>query len=612
MWQGASPSAVVNGAAGMTIAALLIMALYFGRDLLIPLATAGILSFILAPSVRRLAGWGMPQGPSVAIVVAALLVCLFAGATFTGRQIASLVEELPRHEANLRDKARFVHFAFAGSGIWQQAAATIRNIEDEVRDPQTESKPVKIEVAQDTNPPFFALFEYTRSSLPSLATAGLALILTIFMLLEYGDLRDRIVRLMGPAQIGRSTQLIEEAGSDLAHFLFLQSGLNASFGIFVGGALWAIGVPSPGLWGVLAAIMRFVPYVGSFLAAVFPLALAAMVDAGWWMLVETAAVFVIGEPLVGQIIEPFLFGTQTRLSPIAVLLSAVFWTLLWGPVGLILAVPLTLSIAVLGQHMPRLEFMRILLGNEPALTPPQQLYNRLLVGDAMQAAKDADHWLGKNSLVSYLDAVVIPSLRIASDDQNRSILGRQQRIDLAEAIDEYIQLVKEALDYKCEQLAATNKPAAHRRNVMAVIIAGRGILDHAASELVADAIRLYLGISVQCPSLGGLTAISAAAQASDDERPDIVVLISVGAVTPPQLNLLQQRTRRHFSQSDVVVGCWGQQHTGAQRRDADPDSLHFAASAKALIELIGRIADERNHTALDRRPAQLITQPLRI
>jgi predicted PurR-regulated permease PerM len=151
------------------------------------------------------------------------------------------------------------------------------------------------------------------------------------MLLQYRDLRDRAVRLMGTAEIGRSTQAFDEAGSDLAHFLLLQSSLNVSFGIFVGVALWAIGVPSPVLWGAIAAIMRFVPYIGVFVAAALPLALAAMVDPGWWMVLETAAVFVIGEPLVGQIVEPLLFGSQTRLSPLAMVLGTAFWALLWRP-----------------------------------------------------------------------------------------------------------------------------------------------------------------------------------------------------------------------------------------------------------------------------------------
>jgi predicted PurR-regulated permease PerM len=249
MWPGSSPSAVVNGAAGMIIATLVVVALYAGRDLFMPLALAGLLGFVLAPLVRRLTNWGLPNGLSVALVVALLLGSLFAGGTIVGRQLTQLLEDLPTHEANLRDKARFVHFELGGAGIWQRAAATVRRIDEEVRDPQTD-KPLKIEVAQGANDSLTTIFEYTRMSAPSLMSAVLVLLLTIFILLQYRDLRDRMVRLMGTAEMGRSTQAFDEASADLAHYLLLQSGVNASFGVFVALSLWAIVIPSPVLCGV--------------------------------------------------------------------------------------------------------------------------------------------------------------------------------------------------------------------------------------------------------------------------------------------------------------------------------------------------------------------------
>jgi predicted PurR-regulated permease PerM len=278
MWPGSPSTSVVNGAAGLIIVAFVILGLYGGRDLLIPLALAGILSFILFPVVRRLTNWGIPQGLAVTLVVTALIAAVLGGVTFAGSQVAQLLEEVPRHETNLREKARYVHSFVGGSGIWSRAVETLRNVEQEVHDPETESKPLKIETPDR---PLSVVLEYTRSTVPSIATAGLSLIMTIFMLLQYGELRDRVVRLMGIAEIGRSTQALNEAGYDVAHFLLLQTGLNVSFGVFIATALWLIGVPSPGLWGAVAALMRFVPYGGSALAGIFPIALAAMVDPGW-------------------------------------------------------------------------------------------------------------------------------------------------------------------------------------------------------------------------------------------------------------------------------------------------------------------------------------------
>ena len=423
VWPRNSSPSIVNGAAGAIMVTIVILGLYSGRDLLIPLALAGILSFILFPLVRRLINWGVPQGLAVTFVVAALIAAVLRGITFAGHQVAQLLEEVPRHETNLREKARHVHSLLGETGIWQRAIDTFRNVEQEVHDPETESKPLKIEVAPDR--PLSILLEYTRSTVPSIATAGLSLVMTIFMLLQYGELRDRVVRLMGVAEIGRSIQALNEAGYDLAHFLLLQTGLNVSFGVFIATALWLIGIPSPGLWGAAAAVMRYVPYVGSALAGIFPIALAAMIDPGWWKLMETAAVFVGGDIIVGQFLEPLLFGSRTRLSSIAVIFGAAFWTLLWGPIGLILAVPLTLTIVVIGQHIPHLEFLRVLLGNEPVLEPHQKLYRQLLAEDTAEAAKDAERLLEEESgYIKYLDKTVIGCLQIASDDRRRGVLGK--------------------------------------------------------------------------------------------------------------------------------------------------------------------------------------------
>jgi hypothetical protein len=428
------------------------------------------------------------------------------------------------------------------------------------------------------------------------------------MLLQYQDLRDRVVRLMGTAEIGRSTQALNQAGDDLAHFFLLQSSLNAAFGLFVGLALWAIGVPSPALWGAIAALMRFVPYVGAFVAAAFPLALAAMVDPGWSMFLQTAVVFLVGETLVGQVIEPLLFGSQTHLSPLAVLIGAMFWTLVWGPVGLILAVPLTLAIVVMGQHFPHLEFLRVLLGNEPALQPQEQLYHQLLSGEADQAAKHADRWIGEKTFESYLDEVAIPSLRVASEDQKRGVLGREQTNELKETIAEYIGHLKESLDFKLEQQAATiaAKSDAARRTTTVFVIAGRGNLDLAAAELVADAIRVDLGIEAACPSLGGLTGISAAAEAASDQQPDIVALVSVGAVTPAQLELLHRRVSRTFPRSQLIVGYWGESGEPAPKDGPGEPAVLHADSAATLIDLVGRIADEKRGPEASRQPATAV------
>jgi predicted PurR-regulated permease PerM len=606
MGPGNASTPTVNAAAGLIVITLVIFGLYVGRDLLIPLALAGILSFILFPVVRRLTHWGVPQGFAVTLVATALISAVLGGVGFAGGQVAQLLEELPRHETNLREKARHVHSFLGGSGIWQRTIETLRNVEQEVHDPETESKPLKIEAASDQ--PLSVLLEYTRSTLPSIATAGLSMVITIFMLLQYNELRDRVVRLMGAAEIGRSTQALNEAGYDLAQFLLLQTGLNVSFGVFIAAALWLIGVPSPGLWGVVAALMRFVPYVGSALAGIFPVALSAMVDPGWWMLLETAAVFIGGDIAVGQFVEPLLFGSRTRLSPISVVTGAAFWTLLWGPIGLVLAVPLTLMIVVFGQHVPHLKFLHILLGNEPVLEPHQTLYRQLLAGDTTESGNDAERSLEQNGYIRYLDQAVIACLQMASADRQRGVLGKGQLEDLKAILPEYIAQIRELLDFEHEQHSARmrqGETAPPLKSATAVVvIAGRGIIDHAAAELVADAIRSELGISTQCPSLGGLTGISTAARGAHDSETDIVVLVSVGEVTGAQLDLLVGRVKRVFEESAIVIGYWGGPKNAVSLRKEHEGGLVFAAdTVDALVDTVGRIANER--TTNPRRPPPL-------
>jgi predicted PurR-regulated permease PerM len=595
MWPGHSTNPVIHCAAALVVAALVILALYVGRDLLIPLALAGILSFILFPLVRRLTNWGIPQGLAVTLVISALIAALLGGITLAGRQVSQLLEEVPRHESNLRAKARTVQVLLGGTGVWQRAIETLRNVEQEVHDPEADPKPLKIEVAQDR--PLSIFLEYIRSTLPSIVTAGLSVVMTIFILLQYGELRDRIVRLMGVTEIGRSTQALNDAGDDVAVFLLLQTGLNVSFGIFIAAALWLIGVPNPALWGAIATIMRFVPYVGSAISGIFPVALAAMVDPSWWMLIESATVFVGGDIIVGQLVEPLLFGSRTHLSSIAVVFGAAFWTLLWGPVGLILAVPLTLTIVVIGQHVPHLEILRVLLGNEPVLEPHQKLYRQLLVGDTMEAAKDADRWIEERGYIRYLEEAAIACLEMASDDRQRGVLGKDRLNAFKAILPEYVAQVEELLGFKNEQESASNgecQKTPPTEDASVVVIAGRGAIDQAAAELIAGAIRFELGISAECPSLGGLTGITAAGRARDDAPPDQLVLVSVGELTAAQLELLVNRAKRVFEGSAVAIGYWGgPKIVDSLHKDFHRDPIFAAETVSALVDSVGRVASER-------------------
>ena len=273
-----------------------------------------------------------------------------------------------------------------------------------------------MEVLERESTPLELLRDVVVPVIAPLATVGIVFIVLIFILLQREDLRDRMIRLFGSSDLHRTTVAMDDAARRLSRYFLLQLGLNACFGLLISVGLWLIGVPSPLLWGIFAALMRFVPYIGAIIAGALPAALAAAVDPGWSMALLTVALFVVAEPVMGNVIEPLVYGQSTGLSPFAVVVSAIFWTWLWGPIGLLLATPLTLCLVVLGRHVDRLEFLDVLLGDRPALTPAENLYQRMLAGDPDEALESAEQLLKERSLTSYYDDVVLGGLRLAAND----------------------------------------------------------------------------------------------------------------------------------------------------------------------------------------------------
>ena len=291
-----------------------------------------------------------------------------------------------------------------------------------------------------------------------LATTGIIIIFVIFILLQREDLRNRLIRLAGSHDLQRTTAALDDAAARLSRLFLIQLLLNGTFGMVIGTGLWIIGMPSAVLWGILAAVLRFVPYIGAVIAAAFPLALAVAVDPGWSMLLWTLALFLVVEPLVGQVIEPMVYGHSTGLSPVAVVASATFWTALWGPIGLVLATPLTVCLVVLGRHVERLEFLDIMFGDRPALSPPEIFYQRMLAGDPTEAAEKAEEFLKERSLSSYYDEVALKGLQLAQADAERGALDQERLTKIRDAVREFANDLsdqddrpppKAQLDHRC-------------------------------------------------------------------------------------------------------------------------------------------------------------------
>jgi predicted PurR-regulated permease PerM len=424
----------------MAVAALIIAALYFGREIFVPVALAVLLSFVLAPFVMRLHSWRVPRTVSVLVVVFIGFSIIFSLGGLMVSQASRLAGKLPGYQQTLSDKIESLRGLMGGSGTLEQASTVLKQLGTELQHPdvtnqpdnnlvqQPPVKPIPVEVKQPDPGALTTLAAIIEPLLAPLTRTGIVVIFVVFILLQREDLRNRVVRLAGSGDIQRTTAALDDAGKRLSKLFLTQIAFNAVFGLAIGIGLELIGVPSAPLWGLIAMILRFVPYIGALISAVFPLILAAAVGSGWEMLVLTAALFVVLELLAGQVLEPLIFGHSTGLSPVAIILAASFWTWLWGPVGLVLATPLTVCLVVIGRHVDRLKFLDIMLGDRPPLTPPQLVYQRMLAGDPMEAAEQAHEHLKNASLEDYYDTILLKGLRLAEVDNRLGHLN-EDRLD---------------------------------------------------------------------------------------------------------------------------------------------------------------------------------------
>ncbi len=441
---------------------LIVIVLYIGQPVLVPLALAVILAFVLSPAVRVLRRLGLANSPSVIIVVAVAFAAIFSVGALITQQLGSLVSELPRYQMTLREKVKALKDVAEGSsGAIKQASETLKDLQHELDAPDAPAvsgnqpsingtvpalgqKPVPVELRNPVATPLDQLQSIIGVALTPIATTGLVLLFVLFLLLQREDVRDRAIRLLGSHDLEKSTAAMDDAGDRLGRYFLTLTAINTGYGIFIAAGLWMIGVPSPILWGVLAALMRFVPFLGSFISAVCPLVLAAAVDPGWSMFLWTLALYLISEPLMGNVIEPVVQGQRTGLSPLAIVLSAAFWTLLWGPIGLLLSIPLTVVLVVLGYHVERLEFLNVLLGDTPPLSPAERFYQRMLAGDPAEAVEQAEKILKKKTtLIDYYDDVVIEGLRLAQNDADRGTLEPERLADIRDTAEIVIETLND-------------------------------------------------------------------------------------------------------------------------------------------------------------------------
>ena len=421
-----------------------------------------------------------------------------------------------------------------------------------------------------------------------LETTLIVLIVAIFILLQREDLRDRFIRLFGSSDLHRTTAAMDDAGQRLSRYFLSQLAVNTCFGIVIGLGLWLIGIPAPSMWGILAGLLRFVPYVGSLLAAIAPMALGAAVDPGWSMAIYVAALFLIVEPVTGYVVEPMLYGHSTGLSPISVVVSAIFWTWLWGPIGLILSTPLTLCLVVMGRHVKSLEFFDVMLGDRPALTPTESFYPPVLANNPDEALAQAEGLLADRPLVDYYDGVVLEGLKLAAEDEARGTINAARAGVMA-------QTMLAVIADLGEHAGTPAQPPPANTGGTVACIAGRGPFDDAVTAMLAQLLGERGVATRSIPH----TAVSREAIGNLD-------LTGIGAVaisylqlagSPAHLRYLIKRVRQRAPDVRVIVGLWPEGEA-AMSDEAIQRSIGADAYVGSLAQAVEKASEAARSPAL--------------
>lgn len=600
---------------------MIIVTLYFGREILVPIALAILLSFVLAPLVELLQRVRVPRGLAVVSVVVMAFALIFAMASLLATQLTQLAGDLPRYQSTMSEKIQSFRETTAGRGTLERASGMLKDLSKELDKPKDAPSalslktptltPVPVEVRLPDPGALESLQSLISPLLHPLATTGIIIIFVIFILLQREDLRNRLIRLAGSHDLQRTTAALDDAAGRLSRLFLIQLLLNGTFGLVIGIGLWLIGIPSAVLWGILAGVLRFVPYIGAVIAAAFPLVLSVAVDPSWTMLLWTLALFLVVEPIVGHVIEPMVYGHSTGLSPVAVVASATFWTALWGPIGLVLSTPLTVCLVVLGRHVERLEFLDVMFGDRPALSPPEIFYQRMLAGDPTEAAEKAEEFLKERSLSSYYDDVALKGLHLAQADAERGVLDAERARKIRDAVSEFASDLSDQDDRPPPKARSTtdaeaasavesvadnspyeNLPVLNKDELSSewrgehpvLCIAGRSPIDEAAAIMLGQLTTAH-GLPAR---VEGAEALSTAnVFRLETTGVAIVCLVYLTANSAAHMRYSVRRLRRKLPKATIILGCWVQDMEPARleqlREGAKADLA--AASLGEMVKL---------------------------
>ena len=573
---GAQGLSIFQGTATFAIVAAL---LYLGAGILVPLVLAILLAFALTPLVTWLSRRAhLPDALAVMMAVGLALATLVTLAYVAGTQIVNLAQELPGYQQTITTKIGALQAQFGNNSLFDQLSKAIANVtaqasglgDSETRRP---GSPIPVTISNEIGP-IGIVGSMLGSIVGPVAMVAIVTVFLVFLLLGRGDMQDRFIRLVSAGRYSKANMAIADASHRVGRYLLLQLGVNITYGVIFGSGLWLIGVPSAVLWGLLIMLFRYIPFVGALIIATVPALLAFAVDPGWNMLVLTVGLFLILDLTTANVIEPRLYGSSTGVSPIAILLSAMFWATLWGPVGLILATPMTVCLVVIGRHLPQFQFFETLLGSEPVLSPAERLYQRMLKGDAEDAIDLSENHIEEHGAAHFVNTVMMPALSLANGEMS----------DRPEALPQRRQLVQ-SFEAVMNEIDAAQRPEISKL----LLIGGRSEIDECAASLLAFrlaqddiASRVLPPFAIRQEAIGRL----------DLSGVEVVMLVFMGGDIRAQTRYVTRRLARKAPNLRIVVCALNEFSSGETT-----ETLH--------VEQIFRTLDDAvdNLQVIDMRPA---------
>jgi predicted PurR-regulated permease PerM len=560
----------------MAVFVIAVAVLYFARQILIPFALALLCAFLLSPAVKRLESWRLPR------IAAILLVMIAASGAIAGLgwvvtdQLVQIVTDLPEYRENIDHKMA----AIRAPGSLSRLAKNVQDLGTELTAPPTPAQsapvtprkpvrgaraaapqpldangPLKVEVVEPPPDAIHSLRNFVGPLLGPLETAGIVIVFTLFMLIDREDLRNRLLSLIGQRQLHRTTKALDDAAQRVSRFLLMQFLVNTAFGALVALGLYFIGVQSFILWGVMALFLRFLPYVGVTVAGLLPFVLALATTEGWRSPVLVLSLFLALELVTGNVVEPLVYGANTGLSSLAILAAVVFWTAIWGPAGLILSTPLTVCLSVLGRYSPHLQFLDVLLGQEPGLSRDALFYQRLLALDHHEALVLAENFLKDNPLIALYDQVILGALAMAEQDRHAGQMDPRREEFVVQSIREIVtELAETDPARKKVRGGQTLLTAPVERKESRVFC----FTAHDAADEIASSMIAQVAERAGFPALA-FPFVDSPADLIEGLAPqpgDMVCISSIPPLALTHARRMAEQIREAFPQIPLVIGLW--------------------------------------------------------